>query len=240
MSQSKMTDTSTGASEKTTVTKKQTELKSGDSVTLAGDATDEPEDVEINVEFDDDDEPSNINFLPEERRNGCDNTNMKIPTWDQGPKKYFRVYCMKRVSKLVRHLSTVHKNEDESDPRETHSSSMEYQASSSHSVPSQIEEDTQKKDRQDQVNYFHENSTPPDQVTECDTNATSGRGTEQNENEPNNVILTKLKIVTPDNLLIAEMKQRSGTYLKELRFECMYFKEEYGASICDHLENVEM
>ncbi|KAJ6603014.1 hypothetical protein Bhyg_16267, partial [Pseudolycoriella hygida] len=110
---SKMTDNSTGASEKTTVTKKQTELKSGDSVTLAGDATDEPEDVEINVEFDDDDEPSNINFLPEERRNGCDNTNMKIPTSDQGPKKYVCVYCMKRVSKLVRHLSTVHKNEDE-------------------------------------------------------------------------------------------------------------------------------
>lgn len=51
-----------------------------------------------------------INITPGQ---GCNNHKMFVPTSDSGPKKLCCIYCLKRYSKLARHLTTVHKDEED-------------------------------------------------------------------------------------------------------------------------------
>lgn len=52
-------------------------------------------------------------LLEVQPRHGCDNRNMFVPTSNGKAKKYCCVYCLKRYSKLVTHLETIHKDEKE-------------------------------------------------------------------------------------------------------------------------------
>ncbi|KAJ6634442.1 hypothetical protein Bhyg_17469, partial [Pseudolycoriella hygida] len=53
-------------------------------------------------------QPLVLDIIPHK---GCDDTNMFVPTSGSQLKKQCCVYCVKRVSKFVRHLETVHKSE---------------------------------------------------------------------------------------------------------------------------------
>lgn len=56
-------------------------------------------------------EPYHVNVKPGQ---GCDKSKMYVPTsMGRYNKRYCCLYCLKRYSKLVRHFTTVHKNEVE-------------------------------------------------------------------------------------------------------------------------------
>lgn len=52
-------------------------------------------------------------FIEIKRYQGCDNSDMFVPTSDSGVKTYCCIYCLKRYQNLARHLQTVHKKETE-------------------------------------------------------------------------------------------------------------------------------
>lgn len=59
--------------------------------------------------------PSQLLVNVNSSRRSCDNTNLIVPTSDENKqeKRLFCTYCKKNVSKLHRHLTTVHRKEKE-------------------------------------------------------------------------------------------------------------------------------